>query len=296
MWQRKLALAVLSLAMLLATTATSRAQTTLRYKFKKGDKLQYVLEQKMVTKLSTKTFNAESTANQTIDMTWTVKNADADKATVAVKFERLRFLLADAKEKVTFDSKEGKELEGKVGKAVGPALKATAALEFDMVVDKRGKVEGVKLSEKSAEAVKGLAGTPGSEALAPEELQRTMNQALMPFPAEAIKPGATWKQTLTNKAGFGTVKIDQALEFKGLKERGGKMLAEIAIKPTLSVEAAEKVTVTVKQQQGEGNAYFDPEAGRLNEARASQSVTVNVGFSGQEVSYEMRQSVSMKLQ
>jgi len=279
------------------TAGAASAQTTLRYQFKKGDKLQYVLEQKMTTKLTAKAFNAESTANQTIDMSWTVKDAATDgKASVTVKFERLRFTLGDLREKITFDSKDGKEPEGKLGKLVAPALKATAALEFDMTVDARGKVEAVKFSDKSAEAIKALAGSPGAEALSPEEVQKTMNQALPSLPAEAIKPGATWNQTLSSKTPFGTMKVEQALEYKGVKDRDGKMLAEIAITPTISVTPDAKATVKLKEQKGQGSAFFNPESGRLAELSATQSMTLEVSVGGQEITQEIRQNVNMKLQ
>jgi len=296
MWHRKLALAGLTVAMWLSAARAASAQTTLRYQFKKGEKLQYVLEQKMTTKFTAKSFNAESTVNQTIDMSWTVKDAAADgKATVTVKFERLRLTLGELREKATFDSKDGKEPEGKLA-SVAAALKATAALEFDMTVDARSKVDAVRFSEKSTEAVKGLARTSGAEALTPEEVQKTMNQALLALPAEVIKPGATWNQTLSTKAAYGTVKVEQTFEYKGVKDRGGKMLAEIAITPTISVTADAKAMVKLKEQKGQGSAFFDQEAGRLAEMSATQSMTLDISLGGQEVTQEIRQIVNMKLQ
>jgi hypothetical protein len=292
MWQKRVTLA---LAVWLLTAVSSSAQTSLRYQFKKGEKLQYLLALKLFTKLSSKSIKNESTASQTIDTSWTVKDVDKDgKATITVKFERLRFTLGDLRDKVVFDSKDGKEPEGKLAKFLTPMLKAQAALEFDMAVDPRGKVSDVKLSEKSLEAAKGLADTPGAEALSTEELEKTMNQAIPLLPAEAVKPGATWNRVLTSKTPFGGMKIEQTLAYKGLNNRDGKMLAEITIKPNITVAADAKVKL--KEQEGKGTAFFDPESGRMVELTATQTMSLEISVGGQEVTQDIRQSVSLKLQ
>src|SRR5438445_123254 len=100
MLQKRLAIVGLGLAAWLLGAVAASAQTALRYQFKKGEKLQYVLEQKMFTKISSKSIKTESTANQTIDTTWTVKDVNKDgKATITVRFERMRFTLGDLRNK-----------------------------------------------------------------------------------------------------------------------------------------------------------------------------------------------------
>src|SRR5258708_40184450 len=110
------------LAVLLLAGAAERAsaQTTLRYKFKKGEKLNYVMDQKVTMSMSVMRKDIDVEVGQTIDMTWNIKDVDsAGKAKVTQKFDRLRFNMSGGPiGKVEYDSKDGKEPDGPMIKLI----------------------------------------------------------------------------------------------------------------------------------------------------------------------------------
>src|SRR6516165_10592075 len=64
------ALGLLALLLAGAAAEPAAAQTTLRYKFKKGEKLNYVMEQKMKMAMNLAGQDIETEMGQTIDMSW----------------------------------------------------------------------------------------------------------------------------------------------------------------------------------------------------------------------------------
>src|SRR5262245_20701407 len=63
--------------MVLCTTA-AQGQTTLRWKFKAGDKLNYVTEQNTTSKGAFMGMDIETKMTQTVEITWNVKSVNAE--------------------------------------------------------------------------------------------------------------------------------------------------------------------------------------------------------------------------
>src|ERR1700751_3292428 len=70
------------------------AQTTLRYKFKEGEKLNYQFEQKMAMKMDVAGQPTNVEMNQTFDFVWHITSVDKDgNARMTQKIENLRLVM-----------------------------------------------------------------------------------------------------------------------------------------------------------------------------------------------------------
>jgi hypothetical protein len=296
---RSAALALLGLAILFASAQSAAAQTTLRYKFKQGEKLNYVLQMKgdMAMNVMGREFKVDM--GQTFDVTWNVASVDqSGKAKITQTFDRIRFNMEGPTAKLEYDSKEGKEPEGPVGKIMGPLFSALVGAEISMSMDAQGKISDVKVPEKLAQAAKGLAGTPGlGQMLSEEGLKQMMDQSGLLLPAKPISKGATWDQKFESKSPGGTMKVESTNTYDGPVAKDGKQLEKITLKPKITLEADPNAPakITLKSQEATGTALFDNAAGRLVETNMKQDLEMAVSAMGQEISQKMKQTVTMKL-
>jgi hypothetical protein len=200
-------LLLLALASICAVPA--QAQTTLRYKYKAGDKLNYDMEQKMDLKMDIKGKELNVTMNQSIDMTWKVKSVDADgKAALAISFDRIRMMLDGPQGKLEYDSKDGKEPEGALAHAAAP-LKAMVGAEFSLKVDPRGKASDVVIPKELIDALKKAGGgVPGvAEMFSPEGLKSLMGKIGVVLPKGPVS-NAKLPVALKESTGKGTALFD----------------------------------------------------------------------------------------
>jgi hypothetical protein len=289
------------LTVLLAAGAADRAaaQTTLRYKFKKGEKLNYVMEQKMNMAMTVMGNDINMDMGQTIDMIWDIKDVDADgRAKMIQKIDRIRFKMGGGQVgNVEFDSKEDKEPEGPVAKALAPIFKALAGAEIGLSMDAQGKVSDVTVPENVTKALKGPAAAGLGEMFSEDGLKHMMDQSGLVVPKDAISKGKTWDQGMEMKSPIGKMKIEIANTFDGQVKRDGKELERVAMKPKITIEAGEdaKIQVKLKSQDSKGSAYFDNTAGRLVETNLVQNMEMAVSLAGQELTQKLKQTVSLKL-
>src|SRR5262249_54031271 len=105
-WQT-FGLAAVALALL---AGPAHAQTTLRYQFKSGEKLQYGLSQDMKMTMNLAGMDIEMKLKQSMDMDWDVQNVDAQgNARVQLKFGHVRLKLDSTTGNAEFDSKKNTE-------------------------------------------------------------------------------------------------------------------------------------------------------------------------------------------
>jgi len=356
-------------------------QPVLRYHFKKGDKLQYILNHNVTRIAGTNESKVELTSHEIDDVSWIVKDVDREgMAAVTVKYEHVRWsrppkgylgiTLEDAEGgvKVTgvvvggpaaaagikaddvvtqMNSEEVAEaaalisaigrhkpgteitlkitrgetkLDIKVGlsmpppaeaaadafdskKAVPtrgldtllPMLKAKAALEYDITIDALGRISTVKLSEQAQATIKQLPDGSQAEYFSPVYLQHNLAWAMPVLPAEAAKPGTTWKNVWPSRTGVGRAKVEQTLEYRSDRQHRAEAVAEIGLRPTLFPNHNSTGSLKLKEQQAQGTLLFDAGAGRVLEASLAQTVIL-VNTSDERNTTEIRQIMSAKLQ
>jgi hypothetical protein len=290
----------LSLTLVLLFCSSAGAQTTLRYKFKPGDQLQYELRQDMTMAMNVGGMNIDMQMNQTIDVSWNIRAVDqAGNAKMTQKFERVRFTMEGGPiGKIAYDSKDGKDPEGPFGQAMGPILKAMAGSEFEMTMTPRGEIKDVNVPEKITDALKNLQGAAGFGNMFTEErLKQMTGQAGLQLPVEAVAKGKTWSSTLAMKMPFGKMTVNNLMTYEGPASREGKNLERVTIKPTVTLEGdgAAAIDVKIKSQDTMGAAYFDNTAGRLVETNLTQNMEMEVSVAGQNFTQVIKQNTSLKL-
>jgi hypothetical protein len=286
-------------ALLLTTGAAGpgSAQTTLRYKFTKGEKLHYILEQKVT--MSVKDTTAE--LGHTFDVTWTILDVDADgKAKMTHTFDRVRFKMSGgAIGKVEYDSQDGKLIEGPAGKALNPLFKAFTGAEISLTMDPQGKVSNMIVPEKLLQVLrKAQGGGAGlGEVFSEEGLKKAMDQSRPLLPKDAVSKGATWEQKFEEKTKVGVTRVEITNTLESPIKRDGKELERLSMKPKMTVESDPDAPVrfTIKSQDSSGIAYFDNAAGRFVETNMTRKIEMTAAFGGREVTQKMEQTETLKL-
>jgi hypothetical protein len=298
---RRAGLGVLAALVVACGADRADAQTTLRYKFKKGEQLHYEMEHKIAMSTSFGGRDFSFDLGQTIDMTWNVADVDAaGKAKMTQKITRIRCTMdGGAAGKIEYDSKDDKEIGGEIGKIMSPLFRALAGAEITLAMDAQGKVSDVKLSENLAKAGKNLppAAAAFAEMLSEDSLKRMIDQSGLRLPDGPVAKGKSWNQQFEMKSAGGKMNVATTNTYEGPVKRDGKELERVAIQPKLTLEAdpGSPAKVTLKSQDAKGSAYFDNAAGRLMATNMSQNLEIVTSFMGQESSQKLKQTMSMKL-
>jgi Family of unknown function (DUF6263) len=294
--------AVLAGTVLCLAQAPAQAQTTLRYKFKVGDLLNYDMQQKMEMKMTVANMDITMDMKQHMDMSWRVVEVDKDgKARIDQKIERIRMTMDGPGPigKMEYDSKDGKEPEGPIGKVLGPVFNALAGSNLSVTMDSRGEISDVKLPEKLSEALKKLAGAgPGlGDMFSPEGLKRMINQGGLVLPKEPVNKGSTWTQKMDNKMPFGTMKVTNTMVYDGTTSEGGKTLEKISVKPVIAMEPDPNapIALKIKGSDSKGTALFDNARGRLAEMNIVQNMQMEVNAGGMDIAQNIRTTTILKL-
>jgi hypothetical protein len=276
------------------------AQEVLRYKFKQGEKLHYVLEQKMNMTMAIMNNNIMMDMTQTIDTLWDIQSVDKDgTAKMTQKFDRVRFSMDGPMGKTEYDSKDGKVPEGPFGALMGPFFQALAGAEFKVTLDAHGQYDKVEVPDKLAEALKKLPMASAMGDLASVDgLKRLISQSGLILPNTALTKGKTWDKKIDIKLPFGKMETDTAFTYQGPTTHDGLKVEQFAMKPKMTIEPDPNANMKakIKSQDNKGAAYFDATAGRLVETEVTQKTEMEVSAGGQDFTQKIDQKVSFKLQ
>jgi hypothetical protein len=285
-------------AAFLAGGPTLEAQTTLKYKFKSGDTLQYAMH--LATK---RTLRAEkeltATEKQDITMTWRVESVD-DKGTakIQLKVDRVVFTAEGpaGKTEVASDAKE--EPKDDTLKIASANAKAMSMIEGTFTLTAQGEVGKVTVSEAALKEIRAIPNwekTP--EEAVVQTVQATLRDNVLNLPAEAITKGKTWKHKIEGMSPYGPFTGEMEYTFEGDVNRGGRTLSKFLARPKLKIEPDEKakVKITIKSHETEGESYFDNAAGRVVEVITMQRIEVQADVEGKTISQRTEVTNSFKL-
>jgi len=289
----------LAAAVLLSfTVSASFGQTTLAYKFKKGDTFKYSLStnQKQAAKVNGMDFNTAIT--QGMELTWTVKDVQNGKSDLVQKIDEFSQKMEVLGQTIEFDSKKKKKPEGPFGQLVGPLFEAMVGAEFTSKMDPQGETTETKISDKLAEAIKAnpMLAQMG-DMFSEEGMKNMMQQSGLPLPKEALSKGKTWNKAVQVKTPAGVMKIDTTYTYQGPETRNNAQLEKIDFKSAITMEPAAdaKITVKVKSAEAKGTAYFDNKAGKLVETSQTQKLSMEVAAMGQTFDSNQEQTTTLKL-
>jgi hypothetical protein len=293
---------LISAAMFVLLTGSAQAQTSLKYKFKEGDKLNYTMDQTQKQMVNVMGMEIETTMTQNMEMSWNVKSVKDGKAQMTQTIDRIRMKMDSPFAAFEFDSKDGKEPEGPVGQLLGPLFAAMAGAEFTVTMNEQGEVSETKVSEKLLEAMK---ANPALQQLGggftEEGLKNMMTQSGGSIlPKTAVKKGDTWDQKIELKQPpLGVMKMNSTYTYGGPEEKDGATLEKIGVKTEITIEpienAAAQFEIKVKSADMKGTLYFDNKAGRLVVSTMNQKMNMEINAMGNIIESVVDQTITVKL-
>ena len=293
---------LISAAVLVLLAGPAHAQTTLKYKFKEGDKLNYATEMTQKQTMNIMGNEVETTTTQNMDMTWNVTTVKDGKAQISQTIDRIRMKVDSAFGGFDFDSKDGKEPEGPIGMIVGPVLNAMAGAEFTVTMTEQGDVSETKLSEKLIEAIKSNPILQQMGGAFTEEGMKNMigQQGGSVLPKEAVKKGDTWNhKTELKMPPIGVMKISNTYTYRGPEDRDGAKVEKIDVKTEMTIEpladAAAQFEFKVKSSEAKGTMYFDNKAGRIVATTMNTKMAMEISAMGNVIDMVQDQTTTLKL-
>jgi hypothetical protein len=281
---------VLAVAVSLTLVAQGRADGPLKWKFKQGDALEYVMERAVDGKLNLSGADIEFKLKMTFDTTWKVTAVAADgTASVDQSLERLQ---------VSMDSPLAGSLEYDSAAPTKPDSPAWSMMIEPMVtgllgqtlkwkVSPQGKVTDIEMPEKLKEtfakqseggnrqAGLGLGGNMFSD----RGLREFVEKSVAPLSDQAPGKDVTWKQSFESPIPrIGTQTAETTFSFAGADKLDGKSVEKIKTVTELTFEPADdaQADLEITAQAASGTIYFDPAAGRMIKAEDTQSSTKEI--------------------
>ena len=284
----------------LALAPAVHAQTKLRYKFKEGDKLDYLIEQKQKMAMNIMGMDIDINVNMDIEMNWeTTKVDDMGNAQVKVSIGRVKMKMESPTGNVDIDSKSAEEPDDQLGKILAPIVKGMAGIQMTFTMDPTGEMKDTKITESSIKKLK-KGGLPGldkfGDMLSPDTL-KTMVSGSLVLPKEEISKGKTWRQKTNSKTPFGTVKGENEFTYVGPIEKGGEKFEKIAVKPEMKIEPDPDAKFQIKVKDGKGKGYilFDNTRGRIAESNNEMTMQMDLEVLGMTISQNVTQNTTMRL-
>jgi hypothetical protein len=282
-----------ALAIVIGVSA-AQAQTTLRYQFKEGDKLPYVMEQKMKMTMSIMGVEIDTTMNMDMQMSLNVLEKAKDGGhVVQFKVAGAKMVMDGPTGKVTVDSTDKNEPDDPVGKILYGLVKAIGTMEMKGTMLPTGETKDVKLSEETAKA---LANVPGADKLgdaANGDALKSMLASIV-FPNEAIMKGKTWTNKTDTKTQIGKTTTENTYTYEGADQNG---LEKIGVKPSIKIDADPNadVKIKLKNAKGTGQILFDNKNGRLVESTTTQTMQMQLNAMGIDLDQTIQQTTTLRL-
>ena len=286
------------LAVLFIFPAALPAQTTLRYKFKQGDKFSYVMDQKMKMTMNVQGKESGMNMNQAIEMAWeVVKVESTGNAQVKISFTGMKMVMDGPMGKVEVDSKSKDAPQDPLGQTLHQVVKTMGEMEMTLTMDATGDIKDVKIPAKVKESLKNLPGAEAMGDMFSDDGLKKMAQGGFILPKEAVSKGKTWTHKADMKMPMGRVKGDIQFTYDGQVDKGGKKLEKIDLKPNITLEADPKspIQFKFKGQEGKGHALFDNDAGRLVEVNQVQTMEMTLEIANMAILQKIEQNISMRL-
>jgi hypothetical protein len=284
---------VAAAVMFSAVATAAAADTTLRWKFTKGQKLGYVLVQKTSMTMEVMGRKVENNFTQTADMTWEVKGVDKDgNGEMSQTIDRFRFHSA---------APGGGEMDVDTANAQDPAgaepmvkmFRALTGTPFTMKITPLGEIKDFVVPTKVVDAFK-EAGPAGAMLGNEESLKNLVGQSLVPFPEAAIAQGKSWTGNRKMAMPFGTMVMDTTYNL----EAATSPIENIGLDVKVKIEPKEGVPLEIKvtSQDTKGHFRFDNAAGILKASDLVQkmSMTLTVG-GGQQINQDMETTTKFEL-
>jgi hypothetical protein len=279
---------------------------TLRWRFKAGEKLRYVMDQRSVT-VATLPGGEQmrTTLSQTIEMTWTVKSVDPNgQAELTQAITRIRDQLEGLVGSYTYDSKEGGEPSSLIAAPKIPVFKALLGAEVPFKMNARGETADVRMPDALAKTLSELGPAAGAAgALFTEEgMKQMISRSGLVLPEEDVAAGKTWTEQSQMALGGSTLTMVTTYRYEGPSPNDGEGAAKISVQMTAAIQPAEAdakekenaAGLKIRSQKSEGSYVFDNAAGHILRSSLKESIevaaSVKVGLGALAKEMEIMQS------
>lgn len=290
---RRLRLGILPLVLL---AAPLRAAEPLRWKFEPGAVNRYRLSQDMVVAMDLGPGGqVEQHATNTLDMTWTVADVQADgSAVVKLRFDRVQLRVqSPGVDEVNVDTQATDEPQG-FAAMISPLLREMSRTEITATMSPRGKIADVQVPEQLLQAI---AAGPGAQLLGDLATQdgvaRTVASASFELP-ETLEPGAEWTSTVeVANPVLGKNTIRTTYRYVGPRQVDGVEYEAFA--PTIEIGFANgPAAVEISNQQTSGEALFNRAAGRLESTHVEHAMDLKLTADGRTIAQSIKQKATME--
>jgi hypothetical protein len=289
------------LAIFVVNVAAANAATKLRFKFKAGDRLDYVIEQGQEIAMKVGGMDLKMKSKMVIHMTWaTMKVDDKGNAQLKVSVSRAKMGMEGGPlGKVEVDSKDATETTNPIGMIFEKLVKAMASMEMTTTMTPTGEMKDVKFSEASLEKFKalgGAAGAAGGDMFGPDNLKSMVSQVTLP--AEEVEKGKSWTQKIDMKTPIGKMVGENKYTYEGPTEKAGRKLERIALVPNIKIEPNPDapVKITFKSNKSKGQILFDNVAGRIAEVSNEGTMETEIEAGGMTIGQKAVQKMTMRLE
>jgi hypothetical protein len=290
-------------ALALVSSVTSAAE--LRWKFKSGEELQYILSRATEGKINLSGSDIVFNLQMIFDTSWKPTAVAADgNADVDLTVTRIQIAMdSPLFGRMAYDSKNPEEPKSPVWAQMKPTMTAMLGEAFKAKISPLGAVTDIQLPAKLADALAkqeigenrrqgfGIGGNSFNE----KGIKELLSRSVLPLP-EGPGDDATWTQTFVNELpGIGVMTSETTFSRGGEEEKDGKKLAKITAESEMLFEPAEepKADLEITEQDADATFLFDAEAGRLVSADGVESRTMEL-TGPQEIVQTVKETVSMK--
>jgi hypothetical protein len=274
----------LALVVLAGTSGPAARAATLRWKFKPGETLHYVMDQRSMT-LATLPGGEQmrTTLSQMIEMTWTVKSVDpSGQAELTQTITRIRDQLEGLVGSYTYDSKEGGEPSSLIAAPKIPVFKALLGAEIPFKMNARGETTDVRMPEALVKTLGELGPAAGAAGVlfTEEGMKEMISRSGLVLPEEDLRPGKTWTQQNRNASPAGTLVMTSTYRYEGPAPNDGPDTARITLQVNAEIQPAEADAkentggLKIRSQKSEGTYLFDNAAGRVLRSTLKESIEV----------------------
>lgn len=311
MVQRSGIRAAITAIVLFTIAAPAAAQVELRYKWKKGDSLDYRVTLHTTSEVSGVPGRDNTRTEQTITqrITLTVDGvAQSGVASVHETVTAIRSELTSSNGHSVVDTAAASETtKDPIAESMSKLLAAVVGQPINIVFAPDGTIRSIEGGSRLLQRVAEAAGADRDAAMASQALtsiysddalRSMLEQSFPKVPAQALKPGDTWtgQLALGNQA-VGRIAGDLTFTLKAVEGAGSSQRATVgaamklrqAVKPAAG--GATRVSLTLGDSRGDGEMVFDLSRGCItrNTMRTEMPSTVSmIGPDGKPVTFANR--------
>jgi len=284
---------VVTLFAVLATVSLTAQDTTLQYRWTKGDHLKYRLTTQTDVVMSgipgMGEMTVATTQTQVQDMVVTDVAADG-AATIEMKIESMKMdVVSPMGGSMSYDSTSPTPPADPTVAQAAQILGAIIGETMTMVIEPTGAVRSVTGATKvKAKLDKAMGSTGTTDQLGlgnmmnDDAIKGALGQSMASLPKGAVKPGATWQQEVRVPTPMSTMISTSEYAFKGVEQLDGREVARLATTIKTRAEgtgAMGPMTVKVEPGAGTGEMIFDTKLGRVLRSSATTSMPMSMTMS-----------------